>query len=228
MKLGDYIAKCNKAKLMKGQFFPYKDENPSSKFPIVTVSLIIVNVVIFAWSLLDFENVINAYGFTPLHFSILTMFTSMFLHGGIGHIFGNMWYLWIFGDNVEDRFGRIKYLLFFLAAGIFASVAHFLSEPASAIPAIGASGAISGVLGAYAAIFPRVKVKVISYYTSFEIPAYVMIGLWFAIQLFSGVVSVLGDLGGGGIAFFAHIGGFVFGYLVGFIYTRIWERGKKT
>ena len=211
---------------MRGQFFPYKDENPSRSFPIVTTSLIIVNVAVFAWSLLDFENVVFTYGFTPVHFSFFTIITSMFLHGGLGHIFGNMWYFWLFGDNVEDRFGKVKFLIFYLAAGIFASFAHFLSDPASAIPAIGASGAISGVLGAYAALFPKVKVKTIGpFYQTFELPAYVLMGLWFGLQLFSGALDVLGGLGGGGIAFFAHIGGFVFGYMIGLAYNKmLWGR----
>jgi len=206
---------------MKGQFFPYKDENPTKRFPVVTVSLIILNVVVFIWSLTDFENIIATYGFTPAQFSILAIITSVFLHGGLDHIFGNMWYLWLFGDNVEDKFGRLKYSIFFLLAGIFAGIVHFLSDPASAVPAIGASGAISGVLGAYVAMFPRVKVKVIGYYMAMELPALVVIGFWFVLQLIFGAVSFLGE-SGSGIAFFAHIGGFVFGYIIGQVYMRLY------
>ncbi len=210
---------------MKAQFFPYKDENPSSKFPFVTVTLIVLNVAIFVWSLFDFENIITQYGFTPMQFSFLTILTSMFLHGGIDHILGNMWYLWLFGDNVEDRFGRVKYSIFYLAAGIFAGLVHYLSGPFSAIPAIGASGAISGVLGAYVAVFPRVKVKAIGpFYQTFEAPALLFIGLWFVLQLVFGGISLLGGEGSG-IAFFAHIGGFIFGWMIGKVYNkRLWEK----
>lgn len=209
---------------MKGQFIPYKDENPSRKFPIVTVTLIVLNVAIFIWSLSNFDAIITQYGFTPVQFSFLTIITSMFLHGGIEHILGNMWYLWIFGDNVEDRFGRIKYSAFYISAGIFAGLVHFVSDPASAIPAIGASGAISGVLGAYIAVFPKVKVKSIGpFYQPFETSAWVIIGLWFVLQLILGVVSLFGTESGG-IAFFAHIGGFIFGWMIGKIYNkRLWE-----
>ncbi|MEM5812548.1 MAG: rhomboid family intramembrane serine protease, partial [Candidatus Aenigmatarchaeota archaeon] len=193
---------------MKAQFFPYKDENPSRSFPIVMILLIIVNFVIFAWSLTDFDNIISTYGFTPIYFSFFTILTSMFLHGGIGHIAGNMWYLWLFGDNVEDRFGKIKFLIFYICAGFFAAFVHYISDPFSEIPAIGASGAISGVLGAYMAIFPSVRVKTIGpFYQIFEIPAWALIGFWFVLQLFSGIFTIIGGLGGGGIAFWAHIGG---------------------
>jgi len=210
---------------MKAQFFPYKDENPSSKFPIVTVTVIVLNVAVFIWSLSDFENIIAHYGFTPVQFSFLTIITSMFLHGGFDHIIGNMWYLWLFGDNVEDRFGRIKYSIFYLAAGIFAGLVHYLSDPFSAIPAIGASGAISGVLGAYMAVFPKVKVKAIGpFYQTFELPAWTLMGLWFLLQLIFGGISLLGGEGSG-IAFFAHIGGFIFGWMIGKAYNkRLWER----
>lgn len=218
---------------MKGQLFPYKDENPSSKFPIVTVLLIFINIAVFIWTLpilFGNEETANAffsqYGFVPAQFSIIAIITSMFLHGGIDHIAGNMWYLWLFGDNVEDRFGRIKYVIFYLAAGLFASLVHYISDPFSAIPAIGASGAISGVLGAYAAIFPKVKVKtfVPALYQTFELPAVFMIGFWFILQIIFGTVSFLGAEGSG-IAFFAHIGGFVFGYMIGKVYNKkLWEK----
>ena len=221
---------------MKAQFFPYKDENPSRSFPIVTTALIIVNAVAFVWTLPILYGdeatamaFFNAYGFVPASFSFLAIITSMFLHGGLGHIFGNMWYFWLFGDNVEDRFGKVKFLIFYMAAGVFAALVHYLSEPASAIPAIGASGAISGVLGAYAAIFPKVRVKTIGpFFRTFELPAWALMGLWFALQLFSGALTVFGDLGGGGIAFFAHIGGFIFGYMIGLMYNKmLWGRLQK-
>ncbi len=210
---------------MKGQFLPYKDENPPETWPLVTTALIIINVVVFIWSLFDFENIILAWGFTPAKFALATLLTSMFLHGGIDHIFGNMLFLYIYGDNVEDRFGRARYILFYLFAGLCASFVHFLSNPGSAVPAIGASGAISGILGAYLAIFPRVKVRAIGpFYMIYRIPAYVLIGIWFVMQLIFGTISLVGGIGSG-IAFWAHIGGFVFGYLAGRIYK---SRHKPT
>jgi membrane associated rhomboid family serine protease len=221
---------------MRGQFFPYKDENPHRRFPIITLLLVLVNIGVFVWSLQFFtsEDSANAffdqYGFTPAYFSFFTILTSMFLHGGIGHIFGNMWYMWLFGDNVEDRFGRLKFVLFYLAAGLFAALTHFIVDPSSSIPAIGASGAISGVLGAYMALFPKVKVKTIGFfYQVYELPAWALMGIWFALQIFSGALEMLGGLGGGGIAFFAHIGGFIFGFLVGLVYNKwLWGSMRKS
>ena len=191
---------------MKGQFFPYKDENVSKSTPYVTYALIAVNVIVFIISLADFENIITTYGFKPSEFVLITLLTSVFLHGGIEHIFGNMWFLFMFGDNVEDKFGKIKYIIFYLAAGLVATLAHYMMNIGSNIPAIGASGAISGVLGAYIVFFPHAKVHTIGpFYQRFTIPAYVMLGIWFLMQFF-GVFA-----GAGGIAFWAHIGGFVFG-----------------
>ncbi len=194
----------------KAQFFPLKDENPSKTFPIVNLALIAVNVVVFLISLGDFENFINTYGFTPAQFSLFTLFTSMFLHGGIGHIFGNMWFLYIFGDNVEDVLGHFKYLLFYIFAGIAASLSHYFLNIGSSIPAVGASGAISGILGAYIIFFPHVGVYVSGYFGHMgKVSAKFMLGIWFGFQLISGTFSLFGAQSG--IAFFAHIGGFVFG-----------------
>lgn len=198
--------------IMKGQFFPYKDENVSKSFPLVTYALIAINVVAFLWSLGDFENIISGYGFIPADFALLTLFTSMFLHGGFGHIFGNMWYLYLFGDNVEDRLGKARYIVFYLLSGIAAALVHYLTGPSSIIPTIGASGAISGVLGAYLVFFPKVRVHVASYYYSGTVPASAMIGFWFVLQLLLGTASLVGT--GSGIAFWAHVGGFAFGYAV--------------
>ncbi len=196
-------------KSKKGFIFPYGDVNPRKNFPLITVSLIILNVVIFILSLADYENIIGAFGFTPVYFSLLTIFTSMFLHGGIDHIFGNMWYLWIFGDNVEDTIGKAKYVFLFMASGIGASITHFFTNLGSTIPAIGASGAISGILGSYIVLFPHAKVLV----RFGHMPAYVVIGFWFILQLFFATSSFFGN-SGSGIAFWAHVGGFVFGYVV--------------
>ncbi len=195
---------------MKGQLFPYKDENVAKNIAHVTYVLIAINVIVFLWSLADFENTINTYGFTPAVPALLAVFTSMFLHGGLGHLFGNMWFLFIFGDNVEDRLGKIKFILFYLASGIAATALHFLTSIGSTVPAIGASGAISGVLGAYLVMFPHVRVHVASYFYAGTVPAYVMIGFWFVLQFIFGTASLLGGVGSG-IAFWAHIGGFLFG-----------------
>ncbi len=200
----------------KGQFFPYKDETKRRSFPYITIALIAVNVLIFIWSLLNFENVINTYGFTPAAASLLTIFTAMFLHGGIDHIFGNMWYLWLFGDNVEDKFGKLFYIIFYLLSGVAATLTHWLTNIGSAVPAIGASGAISGVLGSYVVMFPKAKIQTAGRFGFFTLPAWLMIGFWFVLQLIFGAVSLVGGQGSG-IAFWAHVGGFVFGFLVTFI-----------
>jgi len=209
---------------MKGQFLPYRDENPSETWPVITTALIVINVAVFIWSLFDFENIITAWGFTPARFVLATLLTSMFLHGGIDHIFGNMLFLYIFGDNVEDRLGRFRFIIFYLLAGLCAGIVHFLSSPGSAIPAIGASGAISGILGAYLAIFPHIKVRAIGpFYMIYRIPAYILIGLWFVMQLMFGAISLVGGTGSG-IAFWAHIGGFAFGYAAGRAYNSgLWK-----
>ncbi len=209
---------------MKGQFFPYQDENVSKSFPYVTVSVIAFNIAVFIWSLSDFENILNTYGFVPAEFSILTVFTAMFLHGGLDHIFGNMWYLWLYGDNVEDRMGKVKYLAFYLMSGIAASLVHYITNLGSGIPAVGASGAISGVLGAYLVLFPNVSIKTIGpFYQTYRLPAKMLIGLWFGIQFLFGLQSFAGGTGSG-IAFWAHIGGFAFGYLAAKI---MFGPGKK-
>jgi membrane associated rhomboid family serine protease len=146
----------------------------------------------------------------------LSLITSMFLHGGWLHLIGNMWYLWIFGDNIEAALGHVRYVIFYFVCGILASVSHVLSDPASVIPSIGASGAISGVLGAYALIYPRAQVLVLvplGFFTRLMyIPAWFVLGFWFILQLLSG--SLGGAQGGGGVAFWAHIGGFVAGLLL--------------
>ena len=203
----------------KAQFFPLKDENPRSRFPFVNFLFIIVNVIVFFVSLSAFEQFIGTYGFTPAQFSILTLFTSMFLHAGISHIFGNMWFLYIFGDNVEDKFGHFKYIIFYILSGIAASISHYLLNIGSDIPAVGASGAISGVLGAYIVLFPHVKVYVTGRFHTGKVSAKFMLGIWFLFQSVSGTFSLFGAQSG--IAFFAHIGGFVFGAVFAFVYKLI-------
>ncbi len=190
--------------------FPVQDIVRRRTFPYVNLALIGVNVAVFIFSLTNFEYIIYTYGFTPADWSIITVFTSMFLHGGFDHIFGNMWYLWIFGDNVEDRFGHAKYLAIYLAFGVVAVAMQYVTDPASQIPMIGASGAISGVMGAYLVFFPRAKVNVIAGYFLTTVPAVLMIGFWFVLQLFLGVQSFTGGVGSG-VAYWAHIGGFLAG-----------------
>ena len=200
----------------KAQFFPLGDDNKSSTLPFITWALIGINILVFLWSLSDFDNIINTLGFTPLQFSFFTMFTSMFLHGSIQHILGNMWFLFIFGDNVEDRLGHWAYLVFYLAAGVAASISHFILNMSSSVPAVGASGAISGVLGAYLVFFPNADVYVSGNYGhAGKVKAIFMLGLWFIFQLISGSMALFGAESG--IAFFAHVGGFVFGVVTAFI-----------
>ncbi len=155
----------------------------------------------------------------------LTLFSSMFMHGGLLHLGGNMLFLWIFGDNVENRIGRLRYLLFYIVAGVVASFAQILVDPASPIPSLGASGAISGVLGAYLVLFPRNRVTVFLFRFLTQVPAIVAIGMWAAFQFISGFGSVAAtDQSGGGVAYMAHIGGFVAGLIAGFIVRALFPR----
>lgn len=205
---------------MKGQFFPYKDENISKSRPVITYALIAINVAVFLASLTNFEGFIDNYAFVPGAIVPITILTSMFLHGGFDHIFGNMWYLFLFGDNVEDRLGKIKYIIFYLLSGLAATLVHWLTDSTSLVPTLGASGAISGVLGAYLVFYPHVRVHVASYYYSGTLPASAMIGFWFVLQLILGTVSLVGGAASG-IAFWAHVGGFVFGAAAAFMYKSI-------
>ena len=159
---------------------------------------------------------VYSFGFVPNEFNPFKIFTSMFMHGGFGHIIGNMWFLHIFGDNIESILGHVKYFWFYLACGLWAALAQFLIEPASTTPMVGASGAIAGVLGAYMIRFPKAKVHIfaiiIIFITTFVVPAQIVLGLWFLMQL-SGGLGSLGVDTTGGVAWFAHIGGFVVGVI---------------
>jgi membrane associated rhomboid family serine protease len=161
--------------------------------------------------------IIYAFGLIPADFSIITMFTSMFLHGGIAHILGNMWFLWIFGDNVESTLGHVKYTLFYLLCGVAAALCQVLMSPGSEIPMVGASGAIAGVLGLYMIRFPRARVHVfifiLIFFTTIRVPANIVLGLWFFNQLTNGM-GTLGLDTTGGVAWFAHIGGFIAGIIL--------------
>ncbi|MBI5234324.1 MAG: rhomboid family intramembrane serine protease [Deltaproteobacteria bacterium] len=206
---------------------PLKDDNPTSSFPFVTLSLIAVNIAIFAYETLLPQKGLDLFiartaaipyeiahltDIQPAAIIVppLTLLTAMFVHGGLFHVAGNMLYLWIFGDNIEDVLGHFKFLVFYLLTGLVASLTHILIDPHSTIPMIGASGAIAGVLGAYFLLFPRARVLTLVYLFFFvnvvRIPALLFLGLWFLIQVAS-------SSAGGGIAWYAHIGGFAAGAL---------------
>lgn len=220
---------------------PFRDKNVSSTFPYVTVTLIGINGAVFIYEILlgkALEDFIFQYGVVPVkvifflsHPSLdpagirdtfLPFFTSMFLHGGPIHILGNMWYLWIFGDNVEDRLGHFKYVGFYMLCGIMASVVHVAANSNIGIPCVGASGAIAGVLGAYMITFPKAKVLTLIPFGFIwhvvELPAVVVLGFWFVIQFFNGAAAFTATTdAGGGVAWWAHIGGFVFGIILMFV-----------
>ena len=213
---------------------PLKDMTPRRSVPFATLLLIAINVIVFVHQTTlppaATDAFIKTYGLIPAKISLalagrhytmeqalLPLFTCMFLHGGILHILGNMWFLWIFGGNVEDRFGSLPYLAFYLVCGIGSGISQVLFSWGSHIPSIGASGAISGVLGAYIVFFPRSRiltlVPLFIIFFLWRIPAIIFIGLWFAMQFLSGVVS-LGQANVGGVAWWAHVGGFLLGMLI--------------
>ena len=212
--------------------FPLRDENPSLTTPVVTRALIAVNVLVFLYELSlgpGLTRFVDAYaliprrfelalnGLEPLSAAALPLFSSVFLHGGWIHLIGNMWYLWIFGDNIEDRLGHVWFAVFFLAGGLIAGLVHVLSNPGSMVPTVGASGAIAAVLGAYAAAFPRARVitllPLFPIFPVVPVPALFILGFWFLMQFASGTLT-LGARVSGGVAWWAHIGGFMFGYAV--------------
>jgi len=189
----------------------------------VTVALIVLNLVTFFYeiSLDDYSlhNFLSHWGTVPNHFALINVFTSMFLHGGWMHVLGNMWFLWIFGDNIEDILGHVQYLVFYLLCGTAGGLLHVTFNAGSNVPAIGASGAISGVMGAYLISFPRARIHTLIFFivfaTTIEVPAYLMIGFWFAAQIFSSFGQLAtAEVQQGGTAWFAHVGGFVAGILL--------------
>src|SRR5581483_1855502 len=210
------------------EMLPLRDHNPSRSTPVINYLLIVLNILMFFWEMSlgrNFERALSAVAFIPARFwsgefllpNIMTIFVSMFLHGGLLHIGGNMLYLWIFGDNIEDHLGHFRYLIFYLACGFIATLSHAFFNPASVVPSIGASGAIAGVLGAYIILFPSARVTtlipIFFFMTIRELPAVFILGFWFVLQFFSGVGS-LGAQHAGGVAYFAHIGGFVAGMIL--------------
>ncbi len=212
---------------------PLRDENPSRRTPFVNYLLIAVNIFVFylEWTAgAGSEAFIQRFALIPADFldgiqvpDVQDVFTSMFMHAGLAHIGGNMLYLWIFGDNIEDAMGHGRYLVFYLLGGVLASAAHVISNPASQLPTVGASGAIGAVLGAYLVLYPRRRVLTLIFLGFFinlvMIPAVLLLGFWFILQLFSGVMS-LGGPEMGGVAFWAHIGGFVAGMLLVRLFAR--------
>lgn len=214
---------------------PYKDDNPIHIVPFSTVLIIALNMLIFIMQVLsgeDSRNIVYSYGAIPhniisfqssqpIH-PAMTIFTSMFMHGGLLHLGLNMLYFWIFGNNIEERLGHVRFVLFYLFCGIAAAFSHILLSPGSTIPMIGASGAVAGMLGAYILLFPAAKVSTLIflgfYITVIKIPALIVIGFWAIIQLVSGLITQ-GAAEQGGIAFFAHIGGFVAGLFT----IKLWQ-----
>ncbi|OHB99486.1 MAG: rhomboid family intramembrane serine protease [Planctomycetes bacterium RIFCSPLOWO2_12_FULL_39_13] len=212
---------------------PIRDRNPSGTFPFVTVSIIALNILVFLFELSlgqGLDSFLFQFGVVPIkvYYStdipdsniINTYFpflSFMFLHGGFVHLIGNMWYLWIFGDNVEDRLGRVKFIIFYLICGIGSAIVHVYFNSQSEVPCVGASGAIAGVLGAYMVTFPRARVLVLIplfiVWQTIELPAIIVLGFWFLIQFFSGTASI-SSTHGGGVAWWAHIGGFVLGVIL--------------
>lgn len=212
---------------------PIRDTIRSRRFPLVNWMIIIANAAAFYYELRigpsALNGFINNWGLVPVNFwaepqtAWMTIFSSMFLHGGWFHFLSNMWILFIFGDNVEDRMGSIGYLVFYLLSGVAAALTQAFLLSSSSSPMIGASGAIAGVLGAYMLLFPRARilslVPILFIFTLMEIPAVIFLLFWFASQLFSGFLS-LGGASGSGVAWWAHIGGFIFGLVGVFLFAR--------
>jgi membrane associated rhomboid family serine protease len=203
----------------KALIFPIGDSRKRRSFPILTIALILANIIVFIYQIYQHPvELIRRFGFIPADPSLYSAFTSMFIHGDLGHLLGNLWYLWIFGDNVEDKLGKLKYMLLYLLAGFAAAFLHYITNLGSVVPAVGASGAISGILGAYLVMFPDVKINIWIRFGIAQIPAYILIGIWFIVQLIMGAYAFITSPGGG-IAFFAHIGGFIFGSVVARIFN---------
>ena len=220
-------------------FLPIRDDNPHTTTPFVNTGLIIACGLVFLWQLSLGENgdaAVAALGLIPGRLfgtvatdaglpAVLTVFTSMFMHGGWMHLLGNMLYLWIFGDNIEASLGHTRYLIFYLLCGVAAAMAQAFSAPTSDVPMIGASGAIAGVLGAYLVLHPRANVRVFVFLiliTTINVPAFIVLGIWFGGQLLS---SAAADPNAPGVAFMAHIGGFIAGAAMVFFFKR---RGVQT
>jgi membrane associated rhomboid family serine protease len=208
---------------------PLRDVIPSRTTPYITVTIIVLNAAAWLVELSLPRNVLplflQVYGVVPAYFRASTLVTSMFLHGGWSHVIGNMWYLWIFGDNVEDRLGHGRFIVFYLLCGIAAAIGQIAIDPLSTLPTIGASGAIAGVMGAYFVLYPHSRVltliPLIIFWEIVEVPAIFLLGFWFLMQLFSaGAIAVTASTGGGGVAFMAHVAGFVTGVVGVFVFRQ--------
>ena len=214
---------------------PLRDDQPRTTVPYVTLSIIAINLAVFGYELsLSEQNhqiFFSTYAEVPHYFQLalngvqgyslgnafLTIFTSMFMHAGWLHVLGNMWFLWIFGDNIEDHLGHAMYALFYLLCGFLASMAHVFANPTSDIPTLGASGAIAGVMGAYFILFPTARVLTWFVFFVFWLPAWLVLGYWFVVQFLSGAATTLSAQSaqqGGGVAVWAHVGGFISGLLL--------------
>ena len=207
---------------------PLRDLNPRRRFPLMTIVFILLNVAVFVYELIQpsetaLDSLVFTWGLVPYRLmqleplAILTIFTSMFIHSGFMHLIGNMLYLWIFGDNIESALGSFRFIVFYLLCGVGAALGQVLIDPASQVPMVGASGAISGVLGAYLLLYPRAEVEtlvILGYFARLvRLPALVVLGLWIVLQLFSGLAA-LGMNASGGVAWFAHVGGFAAGLVL--------------
>jgi membrane associated rhomboid family serine protease len=205
--------------------FPIGDDDTSRRtVPLVTYALIALNVLFFFVEQSGGDAFVKQWAFVPRRFNANpagdapTLFTSMFMHAGWLHLGGNMLYLWIFGDNVEDRFGHIKFIIFYLLCGLAATFAQLAFSLGSNVPNLGASGAIAGVLGAYILLFPQGRVRVLQGQQVIQMPALIVIGLWIVLQFFSGIGSIANTAQTGGVAYMAHIGGFLAGVLLTFVF----------
>ena len=211
---------------------PLKDVISSRTRPVVTTMIVAINVLVFLLQLTlppgDVERFIYTFGLVPAHFSVPSLFTSMFVHGGLGHVGGNLLYLWIFGDNVEDRLGHGRFLVFYLATGVVAALSQTAMDPESTVPMVGASGAIAGVMGGYFVLYPQSRVLTLFPFPVmlFEVPAIFFLGLWFVMQFLSGLGSLASAAGQGlpgGVAFWAHVMGFIAGVLL----VRLMQRPER-
>jgi len=208
---------------------PLRDVIPSRTTPYITVTIIVLNALAWFLELSLPRDVLplflQVYGVVPAQLHALTLLTSMFLHGSWMHVIGNMWYLWIFGDNVEDRVGHGRFIVFYLLCGIAAALGQVVIDPGSTLPTIGASGAIAGVMGAYFVLYPKSRVltliPLIIFWEIIELPAIFLLGFWFVLQLVNaGAVAATSSTGGGGVAFAAHVAGFVVGMLGVFVFRK--------
>jgi len=209
--------------------FPLRDVNPRRGFPVVVVLIIICNTIVF-FQYFDLpekkvELIFQFFGIVPAHIRLITLITHQFLHGGLLHLISNMWALWIFGDNIEDRLGHLRFLFFYIFCGVFAGTIHTITQPGSEIPCVGASGAISGILGAYLILYPGARIlcviPIIIYPYFVEMPALLFGGIWFILQLLNGLVVMANSEDVAGVAWWAHIGGFFTGiFLLPFFYKQ--------